>query len=448
MKQLIITLVFISIVSKSFSQRQFVTLWDTRLGGVTSNNQLEYIFETLWLTSDYSLKTKPNSTSIIWEKLDNPSMKGKKTFKNDFIITFPEPGIYKITHDAPTFPENVKEEFHTEYEYYSDLYEFKENYKIVARREARFENLYIGDAPKLIDVLQWDNMYCSGIHLFEGCENLDITAKDAPIFNGDCSYMFKGCVKLKGNESFNEWSMCKVFKFNSMFENCKIFNTPINKWCMYYAVEAQNMFYEATNFNQPIGQWRFTKNLKNIDRMLFNAKSFAQDLTQWKFKYEQVSYYQAYLGTITEEKNWLPGETISEFTANYIIEQNNKTKEQREDENCEMRLNGSFESIRMQYDAAKKAFDNETNYGMTGQGVSGKLGDVIRSLQKVKENLNSMDCKNSMGAETVSKLENIIIEKLNVLETTKKNYDEGNKKIGFVDALLMGLQVGTGTYDK
>lgn len=184
---------------------------------------------------------------------------------------------------------------------------------------------------KVLEIQQWGNLYWQTFEgAFVGCENMNITATDAPdlsvvsnmsgafssctALNADINHWnvsgvvnmfstFGGCTNF--NQPLNDWDVSSVTNFSRMFENCTAFNQNLNSWnvgaaqvfslmfkdCTNFngdittwntasATNMTNMFFGCTNFNQPIGNWNVS-NVTNMGSMFFKATNFNQSLNNW-----------------------------------------------------------------------------------------------------------------------------------------------------------------------
>lgn len=184
---------------------------------------------------------------------------------------------------------------------------------------------------KVLEIQQWGNLYWQTFEgAFVGCENMNITATDAPDLSvvSNMSGAFSSCIALNAdinhwsvggvvnmastfggctnfNQPLNDWDVSSVTNFSRMFENCTAFNQNLNSWnvaaaqvfsfmfkdCTNFngdittwntasATNMTNMFFGCTNFNQPIGNWNVS-NVTNLGSMFFNATNFNQSLNNW-----------------------------------------------------------------------------------------------------------------------------------------------------------------------
>ncbi|MFY8127726.1 MAG: BspA family leucine-rich repeat surface protein [Chitinophagaceae bacterium] len=262
------------------AQRQFITLWDTRIEAKTNSTQIEYI----WIQEKYNKRDK---FDIYWEKYDNPNVKGKASLKPDErIINLPEPGIYKLIYKIPEIEDDVMRKDWQKYNFERWI-PSKESFSGVYRQSS-FENVK-DDASKLIDVLYWNTIVegknwvglsITAAHFFYKCDNLDISAEDKIEISTNATGMFEGCKKLRGNYYFKNWKVYIQYG-NNMFKDCEQFtDAPIEYWDMSNLMLAEDMFKGCTKFNRPIGYWN-TEKLVFMPGMFHGAKSFNQNLSGW-----------------------------------------------------------------------------------------------------------------------------------------------------------------------
>ncbi|GGG03874.1 hypothetical protein GCM10011344_00270 [Dokdonia pacifica] len=139
-----------------------------------------------------------------------------------------------------------------------------------------------GDRLKIIEVVQWGtNQWTSMEGAFYGCENLDVTAIDAPNLDDVTSMraMFRGCTNLIGTESFNTWDVSQITTMRDMFAYARNFNQPLNHWNVSEVTSMSSMFNGATIFNQDL-TWNVSK-VTDMSGMFFSARDFNGDITEW-----------------------------------------------------------------------------------------------------------------------------------------------------------------------
>lgn len=234
------TLLLSFIVCAGFAQqKKFITIWDTSLPGVTPSNQIEF-------------PGRGNNYLIEWEKVDNAAINGTASGSNTFVLTFPEPGKYKLS--------------------------------ILGGAFMGMNNVAGRDKRKIITIVQWgDNKWWSMERAFSGAEDLELEANDLlylGAFNGSVAGMFAYCKKFKGAPSMKNWDMSTTVNMDSMFFGASQFNLELAGWKTYKVTSMRYLFGEATSFNQPIGGW-VTTSLRFIDGIFYGASSFDQHITEW-----------------------------------------------------------------------------------------------------------------------------------------------------------------------
>ena len=189
-----------------------------------------------------------------------------------------------------------------------------------------------GDRLKLLDVVNWGTLVIRADQAFSGCENMTITAIDAPTFNTTSVFrMFRYCNSLV-NPDLSAWTFPAILtKFDSMFVNCPNLNTDsMSGWDMQYATNIRQMFwgtggmdrafngditnwnvsnvtafdwlfggdYSSSNasFNRDIGGWN-TSSALNMSLMFRYATSFDQDLSGWDIN--QVTNLLDFMNNVT-----------------------------------------------------------------------------------------------------------------------------------------------------
>jgi surface protein len=167
-----------------------------------------------------------------------------------------------------------------------------------------------GDKLKILDVKQWGTtVWWSMEMMFAGCENLQMSAVDAPDLSGvtNLTGMFSGALIFNGaighwdtsnvtdmqslfggakafNQPIGNWDMSNVQDMRSMLGGAEVFNQDISAWDTSSATDMSGMFFEAKAFNQPInssaGHWN-TSNVTSMGGMFMDAFAFNQDIKDW-----------------------------------------------------------------------------------------------------------------------------------------------------------------------
>ena len=231
----------------------YVTIWDTSLPGSSDSNQI--------IIPGYG-----TNYSIHWEEVDHPENKDSAIGNNTTTLTFPNPGIYRVS----ITPGNGT--FH------------------------RIEFSNTGDTSKILSIDQWGEIaWRSFAGAFKGCINLNSDAPDLPDLSNvsDMSEMFYNCIKLNGPSNIGQWDVSQVrdmrgmFRSEILFRNVydeflyySSFNQEILNWSVANVTNMSRMFSGAGSFNQYIGNWNVSQ-VRNMEAMFFYAYSFNQNIGSW-----------------------------------------------------------------------------------------------------------------------------------------------------------------------
>ncbi|EDP71747.1 transmembrane protein, putative [Flavobacteriales bacterium ALC-1] len=169
-----------------------------------------------------------------------------------------------------------------------------------------FSNSTEANRSKIVNVTQWGDITWKSMEgAFYLCENLDVTANDAPNLSQVTSTkeMFSECSSLVGTSAFDNWDVSNVTDMFKMFYLASSFNQNIGNWNVsnvqnmgwmfrntpfnqdignwnVSSVESMTSMFERSSFNQDIGNWNISEVL-NMDFMFLEAASFDQDLGNW-----------------------------------------------------------------------------------------------------------------------------------------------------------------------
>jgi surface protein len=136
-----------------------------------------------------------------------------------------------------------------------------------------------GDRNKIVGISKWGHFNPgNGGGAFRGCENLDITATDAPDLTGvtNLKEMFNDARKLT-TPNFSNWNTASVRNMEGMFRGATAFNGDVTTWDTANVTGMREMFANAKAFNQAIGVWN-TANVTGMDGMFRGAEAFNQPL--------------------------------------------------------------------------------------------------------------------------------------------------------------------------
>lgn len=169
-----------------------------------------------------------------------------------------------------------------------------------------------GDALKVIDVKQWGTIQWWNVELmFSGCENMVMSATDAPDLSQVTNMrgMFMGSKKFNTsinhwdtstitdmrdvfadailfNQELDNWNTASVTSMRSMFSNARAFNRNLSSWNTAAVTDMGFMFYDAKSFNSPLirsgNSWN-TSSVTTMDSMFAGAEVFNQSLSTWVF---------------------------------------------------------------------------------------------------------------------------------------------------------------------
>ena len=221
------------------NERPFITVWQTDKLGASGNNQIiipgigtNYIIE--------------------WEEVGNPGNNGSETGTDRHTITFPSPGIYRVSISGG-----------------------------FSRIHFGRPGWVAGDERKILDVTQWGDIAWSTMEdAFWDARHLDITATDAPDLSGVTSLanMFRGNHLMNG--SIGHWDTGNVTDMSNMFNGATAFNQDIGGWDVSNVANMTGMFEGTRAYNQDIGSWNVSS-VTNMSGMFGSTSAFNQDIGGW-----------------------------------------------------------------------------------------------------------------------------------------------------------------------
>jgi surface protein len=225
----------ISDLYKSQSERPFITSWNTQNAGSSESNQIYF--------------PGAGSYTLDWQFVSDPTISGSLSATGNTLITFPEPGIYRV------FARGELQRF------------------------AWVDGLM--DKQKLLTVDQWGDIEWTSMEaMFQGASLLRIYATDAPDLRVVKSTfaMFNGATSF--NDPIGSWDVSNVTDMSFMFWHAKNFNQNLESWDVSMVKNMHRMFEMAESFNQPIGSWNVS-NVENMDGLFYGASVFNNTLRRW-----------------------------------------------------------------------------------------------------------------------------------------------------------------------
>ena len=141
-----------------------------------------------------------------------------------------------------------------------------------------------GDKLKFIDIQNWGFFTISSSdRQFDYCENLNVTATDAPtITTTSFSSIFRNCDALT-TPDFSNWDTSSVTNMQEAFNGCALFNGNISTWVHSGVTNVYRMLINAVAFNQDLNTWN-TSGVTNWYEMMRNCTAFNGDVSNWSVK--------------------------------------------------------------------------------------------------------------------------------------------------------------------
>ncbi|UXP32160.1 BspA family leucine-rich repeat surface protein [Reichenbachiella agarivorans] len=227
-------------IGKLSAQDSFITTWKTDNPGTSTETQITIPTYGTGVTYDYS---------IYWEEVGNNTHNGTETgLTGSHTIEFSTAGTYRVEISG-TFPRIA----------FSDG----------------------GDKLKILTVEQWgSNPWSSMQYAFQGCNNLTISATDAPDLSNvtHLGSMFQSAHML--NQDISGWDVSNITNMEFMFRDATNFNVDLNTWDVSQVETMFGMFWDATSFNGNISDWDVS-NLHQMAYMFKNATVFNGDISEW-----------------------------------------------------------------------------------------------------------------------------------------------------------------------
>lgn len=293
------TFLFSLLISiQCLAQEPFITLWSTTRGGSTCNSCIT--IPTIGNGYNYD---------VDW---DNDGRFDEFGLTESIVHDFGQPGTYRV---------GIRGDFPRIY----------------------FNG--IGDARKLINIIQWGDIKWAGMeNAFAGCIYLRSDGPDQPDLSEarSLSYCFANCWSFNGY--INDWDVSNITDMSGMFFDANNFNRPLGDWDVsnvtdmsymfffndggYWKLEnwdvsnvlyMDHMFRDADFFNDDISNWNVL-NLRSAKYMFYYARSFNQSLGDWKIPSLMAAEEMLSYSSLSCENysKTLSGWALSIFTPNHL----------------------------------------------------------------------------------------------------------------------------------
>ncbi|WP_422105426.1 BspA family leucine-rich repeat surface protein [Winogradskyella sp.] len=151
-----------------------------------------------------------------------------------------------------------------------------------------FPHIYIkneGDRLKLVEIEQWGDIAWSSMdRAFQGCQNLVISATDAPDLSNvtDMERMLQDAgtnIDMDLWADITNWDVSHVQDMSSLFRDSN-FNQNIVSWNVGNVTNMFSMFLGANSFDQDVSGWDVSQ-VQNMRDMFRNATNFDRNLGAW-----------------------------------------------------------------------------------------------------------------------------------------------------------------------
>lgn len=138
-----------------------------------------------------------------------------------------------------------------------------------------------GDRLKVTDISNWGNLNLTTNSCFYGCQNLDISATDAPTISTTSFYrMFRNCFVMSSAD-LSKFNTAGVTNLEECFNNCYVFTGSISTWDVSAVTTLKTCFASCYVFNDDISGWNITSNLVNMAVAFSQARAFNRNINSW-----------------------------------------------------------------------------------------------------------------------------------------------------------------------
>lgn len=139
-----------------------------------------------------------------------------------------------------------------------------------------------GDKLKFIDIQNWGFFTISSSdRQFDYCQNLDVTATDAPtITTTSFNNIFRNCDALT-TPDFSGWDTSTVTNMREAFDGCALFNGNVSTWVHSNVTDLRRAFQNCPTFNQDLSSWN-TSGVTNWYETFKGCSTFNGNVGGWR----------------------------------------------------------------------------------------------------------------------------------------------------------------------
>jgi surface protein len=138
-----------------------------------------------------------------------------------------------------------------------------------------------GDNLKITDIKQWGTIVWSSFEsAFYGCNNMLVTATDAPNLSSVVSMLSMFANTSSANPDVSNWDVSSVVSMRRMFANTSSANPDVSNWDVSNVVNMSGMFNGTSSANPDVSNWDVSS-VTNMGGMFYKASSANPDTSNW-----------------------------------------------------------------------------------------------------------------------------------------------------------------------